>query len=415
MIDPAAADLLDKLESLGYISAGGDESDSLTARNNAGVAFLSEGRFKEAEQEFRTGLEANPGSPMLMVNLGLTLRMLGRIDEATDLLEQAIEHPTAMRMAGQTLAQMRLDADDLDGAEKLARRVLQEEPDAAGVRNTLGLILERKGDPAGAREEYRRASDLDPDGALSRNNLGNLAKQEGRLDEAEEWYLRAIEADPYFMGAYNNLALVYQARGEMQKAIDLYGRALAKAPENAVVLNNLASLHYATGQHDEARRLWSSAATADPSYPSPLNNLAGLEINAQRFEEAERLLLRAIELDPDYGDARINLALVLRHRQQFQEAREQYELAVEDTRTGSNGWFQWGLFELELGMIDRAIDALERARGISPRSTETLNAVGEAYYRAGRVEEAVASWRRSLEIDPNQARLRQVLEEIAPQ
>jgi tetratricopeptide (TPR) repeat protein len=415
MMDPAAADLLEKLESLGYISTGGEESDSLTARNNAGVALLSEGRFAEAEKEFRAGLQGTPGSPMLMVNLALALRMQGLVEEPTMLLQQALEHPTTLRLAGHTLAEMRLDVDDLEGAERLVRRVLEAEPGAASVRNTLGLILERKQDLEGARAEYLLAADLDPDAALARNNLGNLAKQAGLLDEAESWYLRAIEADPYFMGAYNNLALVYQARGQMQKAIDLYGRALAKTPENAVVQNNLASLYYATGDHDEARKLWTNAANTDPSYPSPLNNLAGLEINAQRFDDAERLLLRAIEIDPDYGDARINLALVLRQRQEFAAAREQYELAVRDSRTGSNGWFQWALFDLERGMIDNAIAALERALNMAPRNTEIINAMGEAYYRAGRSEEAIASWRRSLQINPDQTRLKQVLAELTPQ
>jgi tetratricopeptide (TPR) repeat protein len=415
MIDPAAADLLQKLESLGYISAGSDASDSLTARNNAGVALLSEGRFAEAEQEFRAGLESNPASPMLKVNLALTLRMQGLVEEPTRLLREAMEHPATLRMAGQTLAQMRMEADDLEGAERLARQVLAAEPEAAAVRNTLGLILERKGNIEGAKQEYLLSAELDPDVALPRNNLGNLAKNAGLLDEAESWYMRAIESDPYFMGAYNNLALVYQARGEMQKAIDLYGRALAKTPENSVVLNNLASLYYATGDHDEARKLWTNAASANPSYPSPYNNLAGLEINAERFDEAERLLQRAIHLDPDYGDARVNLALVLRHRRDFAAAREQYELAVRDPRTGANGWFQWGLFELEQGMLDNAIAALERARNMAPRHTETLNAIGEAYYRSGRSAEAIATWRRSLEINPNQTRLKQVLAELAPQ
>jgi tetratricopeptide (TPR) repeat protein len=412
MIDPAAADLLEKLESLGYISGAGDESDSITARNNTGVALLSEGRFEEAEQEFRAGLQANPGTPMLMANLGLALRMQGRLEEAEPLLEKALEDPTTMRLAGQTLAEMRMEAGDLEGAETIIRRVLAAEPDAAAVRNSLGLILERKGNLEGAEAEYLRAADLDPDVALARNNLGNLAKRAGSLDEAEEWYLRAIEADPYFMGAYNNLALVYQARNQMQKAIDLYGRALAKAPENAVVLNNLASLYYATGDADEARKLWVNAAKADPSYPSPLNNLAGMEINAEHYDEAERLLRRAIDLDPDYGDARINFSLVLRRREEYDAAREQLELAVEDVRTGANGWFQLGLFELEQGMIDRAITALERARLMAPRHTNSLNALGEAYYRIGRIDEAVASWKRSLELDPTQTRLEQALEEL---
>ena len=150
--DPAAADLLQKLESLGYISSGSEGSDSLTARNNAGVALLAEGRFAEAESEFRAGLEATPGSPMLQVNLAIALRFQGRVDEAVVLLEQGVEHPSTLRMAGQVLGQIRLERSELDGAENVVRRVLDSEPDASEVRNTLGL------DSREARRPRRRAA-----------------------------------------------------------------------------------------------------------------------------------------------------------------------------------------------------------------------------------------------------------------
>ena len=55
LVDPAAADLLAKLQSLGYVSAGGSNAESVTARNNAGVALLAEGRYEEAEAEFLAG------------------------------------------------------------------------------------------------------------------------------------------------------------------------------------------------------------------------------------------------------------------------------------------------------------------------------------------------------------------------
>jgi len=412
LADPAAADLVAKLESLGYI-AGGGGSDSLSARNNAGVSFLAEGRLSEAEREFRAGLEANPGSVMLMVNLGLTLRLQGRFEEARELLLPALEDPTTLRMAGHTLAQIDLETGDLDEAERVARRVLEAEPDSGDLHNTLGLILERRGLAAEARQEYMTAAGLDPDAALPRNNLGNLAKKAGLLDEAESWYLRAIEADPYFMGAYNNLALVYQARGQMQRAIDLYDRALSKSPDNSVVLNNLASLYYATGEHDEARRLWRRAAAADPGYPSPLNNLASLELTEQNYDEAERLLRRAIELDAEYGDARINLALVYRARGDLEAAGREYRRAVEDSRTGANGWFQYGLFEMEQKRLESAVEAFLRGRGVAPRNTELLNALGEAYFRLGRRDEALETWRQSLAVDPGQARVREVLENLS--
>ena len=39
-----------------------------------------------------------------------------------------------------------------------------------------------------------------------------------------------------------------------------------------------------------------------------------------------------------------------------------------------------------------------------------LNVLGEAYARSGRREQALATWRRSLEVDPDQTQLRQVVD-----
>jgi len=122
LVDPAAADLLAKLQSLGYVSAGGTHAESVTARNNAGVALLAEGRYGEAENEFLAGLETSPGSPMLTLNLGLALRLQGREDEAMERFRRALEYPATLRMAGHLLAQLLIRRDGLDEAESLLAR-----------------------------------------------------------------------------------------------------------------------------------------------------------------------------------------------------------------------------------------------------------------------------------------------------
>jgi predicted AlkP superfamily phosphohydrolase/phosphomutase/Tfp pilus assembly protein PilF len=414
--DPAAAELLEKLQSLGYISAETGGTDSMTARNNVGVTLLAEHRYAEAEAEFRAGLKAQPGSPMLLFNLGVSLRLQGKEGESIQIFEKCLGFQNTRQMAGHMLAQYHLGRDELVRAEELVREVLKVEPDDAELLNDLGLVLEKQGDIAGATDVFRRAADLDPDAAMSRNNLGNLSKRSGDAETAESWYLRAIEADPYFMGAYNNLALVYQERGELDKAIDLYSHALSKSPNSAVVLNNLGSLYYATDEADEARKLWARAAQADPSYPSPLNNLAGLAINNGRFDEAELLLRDAIVLDDTYGDARINLAIVLRENGNIEDARHQLEKATGDPRAAANSWLQLGFMELETGYVDNAITALERALINAPRDFIILNGLGEARRIRGETNMTLTLWRRSLTINPNQPQLRQslkILEQMA--
>ncbi len=415
VVDPAAAELREKLTNLGYISSGPDaKGGSVSAANNTGVALMAEGKYEEAAQQFRVGLKDQPLQPNLLVNLGLALRMLGRTDEAREKFEQAMGYSVARRAAGHQLAQIAIDAADYKGAEKYLREILETEPGASEVRNSLGLVLEKQGNPTAAAQEYQNAVDADPNASQPRSNLGNLAKQRGDLDGAERWYLAAIEADPYFMGAYNNLALVYQERGQLDKAIDLYARALSKAPENAVVLNNLASLYYARGEMEEARKLWTKAIQADPAYPSPLNNLGGLAIASQAYAEAESLLGKALELEPKYGDARINLAIVRRAQGRVDDARSELRLASGDPRSRANAWMQLGILELQERRPEPARAALVQARAFAPRNTNLLNALGEACDQMGRVAEAREAWSASLALDPKQDAVRQRLGVLAP-
>lgn len=410
--DPSADELVAKLESLGYVSAGGGENDSVTFRNNQGVALMAEGRFVEAERVFREGLQAFPRQAMLRVNLGLALRQQGRDADAAPELERAMEAPSARRIAGYHLSQIALARGDVDEAERILRRVLEHEPDASELLTALGQVLEREGDAAAAERIYRRAADVDRDAAQPRNLLGNMARAARRPDEAERWYLAAIDSDPYFMGAYNNLALVYQDTGRLQEAIELYGRALDKSPGNPVVLNNLASLHYARGELDEAARLWRRSIQVLPTYPSPYNNLAGIEISRGRWNEATPLLRRALELDPGYGDARVNLAIVHRATGDVAAAVDDLRRAADDPRSRGQALLQWGLIDLERGDLSGGLARLERARVELGDTPSVLNVLGQAYVAVGRPDEARAVWRRSLEMTPDQPAVRARLEQL---
>ncbi len=413
VVDPEAAELREKLRSLGYLGSAEDKPVRVTTRNNTGIALLAQGRRAEAEKEFEAALKDQPDQPVILANLGTLLRFAHRNDEARRMLERAMAFPATRRSAGHQLGQLFMDLGDLDQAEKYLRLVLRDEPGAAEVVNTLGLVRQRKGSAAEARSLFLEAADLDGDAAEPRTNLGNLAKSAGRIDEAEAWYRKAIDADPYYMGAYNNLALVYQERGEIKKAIDLYDRALAKSPNHAVVLNNLGSLYYATGDLARARIVWQRAAAADPRYPSPLNNLAGLDLAAEKLDSAEALLQKALALDASYGDARINLALVMRHRGNASAARKQLEKALADPRARAAALIQLGVVDLAEGDASTALDRLQEARRLSTgRDTLLLNAYGEAARRMGRGREALAAWKASLAIDPSQEEIRAVVERL---
>ncbi len=403
-------ELREKLQSLGYLAV--KDAVPMTTANNRGVGLLGEGKFIEAAAAFRQALADEPNQSTLMINLGIALRFGGDRREAKALFEKSFLTRDGRRAAGHQLAQLEMDDGNLAGAERILRSVLESERGAAEVRNSLGLVLEKRGRIEDAAREYAESAKLDANAAEPRNNLGNLARQKRQGADAERWYLAAIAADPYFVGAYNNLALLCQDRGQVDRAIDLYGRALAKAPSNAVVMNNLASLYFATGESREARVLWRRAVEADPKYASPLNNLAGLALSEGDNEAASGLLDRALALDPNYGDARINRSLVARRRGDVEAARRELEEAAKDPRAVGMARLELAFIDLATGRPAQAAAGLEEARRNLGDRTDVLNALGESYTRLNNRRKALEALKLSLAIDPEQPTVRLALSNL---
>lgn len=84
------------------------------AHNNLGIIYLSQGRLYDAAGEFEWARKLMPGHPDPRVNLGLTLERAGRMGEAIDAYEAAIESRPAHLPAIQALARCQLRHNRVD-------------------------------------------------------------------------------------------------------------------------------------------------------------------------------------------------------------------------------------------------------------------------------------------------------------
>lgn len=99
------------------------------AHNNLGVLFLQQGKLYEASLEFEWARKLMPGHPDPRVNLAITLERAGRLSEAFETYETALE-----------VAPEHLSA--IEGAAALAARTKRNEPRLAGWLDTITLRSE---------------------------------------------------------------------------------------------------------------------------------------------------------------------------------------------------------------------------------------------------------------------------------
>jgi len=237
------------------------------AHDNLGVALASQGRLPEAIQNYEQALQLNPDYAEAYNDLGVALASQGRLPEAIEKYEQAI----------------------------------RIKPDYVKAYYNQGNALTRQGKLAEAIQNYERAIQLEPDYADAYYNLGNALASNGKLAEAIQNYGRAIQLKPDYAEAYSNLGVVLSSQGKLTDAIRNYERAIQLKPNYVDALNNLAYT-LATSQNALVRNGVRAIALSERANqltgrgnPVFLGTLAAAYAEARRYPEAVETISRAIE------------------------------------------------------------------------------------------------------------------------
>lgn len=145
-----------------------------------------------------------------------------------------------------------------DDAEKEYRRILEENPQAAGIHYRLGrLILSKPETPStaeDARKEFEEELTIDPNNAGAEYVLGELARQGEQLPVAIEHFTRAIRLDAGFADAFLALGTALISEKRYSDAIPPLEAAVKLQPGNPTVHYDLAIAYGRAGRQEDAKR-----------------------------------------------------------------------------------------------------------------------------------------------------------------
>jgi tetratricopeptide (TPR) repeat protein len=254
------------------------EPGDLPSRSHLAFIRLREGNSREAIRRFRDLLEDGGPHYGTFVNLGLALRLTGRVQDALLVLEEAERlrpgKPLTALSRAITLVHahdfiaarasfdryrtllrrgMKPSADyyyyhglnlailhDLNGADAVIAAGLDEYADSPPLLLLSGMISERRGDLDDADRCYRQVLLEDMSIAQAHKNLGDICYRRGAHEEALNRYMRAAEVDPKLgddlFARIGNL--LYKSRRPAE-AVEHWRKSLELNPDNIIVRNNL--------------------------------------------------------------------------------------------------------------------------------------------------------------------------------
>ncbi len=180
--------------------------------------------------EYRDAQMFNADRAEGLLNWGSTLVQLGRTDEATTFLEDAIERAPSFTPAYINLA----DIYRLSGTEERARALLTEaitiNPQDAGAHFALGLSLVRAGAPEDAFTEFERASELAPGTPHYQYVIGIALNSSGERDRALQSLAQTHDRFPGHRDTLLALATIHRDGDEVDQAMEYARRLIVLSP-----------------------------------------------------------------------------------------------------------------------------------------------------------------------------------------
>jgi Flp pilus assembly protein TadD len=246
---------------------------------------------------------------------------------------------------------------------------------------------------ADIREQF-----LDPYSFL-RAGLAN--EHTGDHKGAERAYRRGLELDPQDAELHNALGWTLFQDGRTEEAVAEYNRSLTLNPSQAKAHNNLALALVELGQLEEAARHFKASLDLDPK-AEIYSDLGFTMAQLGRPEEALADYQKALDLDPNCASAHFNLAVSFVQAGKFEEAESQYRRAIVGRPTAEtyNGL---GFVLARQGRADEAVAEFRKAIEVNPKFTPAYNNLAEALVKQGKLEEAESAYRRSLAEKPSEA------------
>jgi Tfp pilus assembly protein PilF len=154
--------------------------------NNYGIALFDNRQFALAADVFARVAELDETyRPMALTNRALALIEIDRWDDASRLIDAALELNPNLHRALFQRARIRRQRGQLAEAEEDIRRVLEAYPRDRLSLQQLGELSKIKRDFAGAREAFERILQIDPEDASSHYNLMLIYRKLRMNDEAK--------------------------------------------------------------------------------------------------------------------------------------------------------------------------------------------------------------------------------------
>lgn len=417
---------------------------------------VTEGKSTAALERVKAEIARNPKNEGVGQLLLAKIYLANKDYPAAEIvLKKALELMPDNQTASMLLAGLYNRTNQLPKALEQLEQTVARNPKDASALLLIGVLRDQQKDFPGARDAYQKAIAVNPRSATALNNLAYLLSEKfGQLDQALEYAENARKLEPQSGDTADTLGWILYQKKQYPRALSLMQQAAEQRPGSAEIQLHLGMTHYVMGEEQPARIALERALQIDSNFtgaaqarqaldvlqidpakadagtksrlgqiigqrtddPVALLRLAAIEQREGRLDEAAKSLEAALQINNRNVSVLLALARLEATRKDPARALELAKAARKLAPSDGEIAQTLGRLAYELGDYAWAASLLQEAARRDDPSPELLFDLGLTSYSVGRVSDAEAALRQSIEkpgISLQAAEARRLLDFIA--
>lgn len=321
---------------------------------------------------------AMPGNAF--INMANSMYIMGCYKEAEDLLQSAICFPTKTSNAFINLGVIKQTTGDYEDAINFYKSAYEQDSQNVKALGLWGNCLAMRGDIEGAIKKYEEGVEIDGENADIYLSWGALLIKLKQYKEAKEKLELAAkynkkDARPIYM-----LAIVEIETGEYDSALDRLLYVIRTTENNFEAMHNVAYIYFKKKDYDKAISFGKKV------------------LSIYRHKVETYLLL---------GDI-----YALKNKEE--ESLQFYEMAEMNGLKTFFLYISWAVSLQKFNQHEKAIEKLNSANDCLQSKTidEVYSRLALSYYKIGKLDEAIKSKDKALELNPHNYMANSVAAEI---
>ena len=360
----------------------------------------SRGDAKHARDMIQQVLSVNPDNLQSIYLSGLIDMRLGLYASAEESLRKVVARTPGEASPLRALAALYLRTGRTAQGVDALEAALRGAPDNPVLLRAAGEANLAAGNTVKAAQYYERASALDKGNIASKIRLAQVKYAAGESGQAFK-ELESLSADQSQYQSDLALIAAHLRRGEFDQALAAVAALEKKQPNNPLTYNVKGAAYAGMRDNKNARASFEKALEVQPGYFAAARNLALLDLQEQKPDDARKRYEAMLAKDPGNEQLLLGLAeLLVMSGHSPDEVRATLERAIAAAPKSVRPRLALVNYFTNLRDAKSALDAAKAAQAAFPDDMQVLEAVGVAQRANGQTDDALATFKRLVQAQP---------------